>query len=112
MPVNRPAQIGRLADRDDAVLADRDRAVGDDVPIFVESEHNAVLDQDIDIFHYGLVSGASANALSYLIGENGAGIKNAGFHFQNDVRRLLEITLPFRVRGQQGPAPFALGERV
>ena len=51
------AQIGRLADRDNAVLTDGNRTIGDDVPIFVEGKHNTVLDQDIDIFHRGLVLG-------------------------------------------------------
>ncbi len=49
------AQIGRLADRDDAILADGDGAIGDDVPVVVEGEHNSVLDQDIDVLHRPLV---------------------------------------------------------
>ena len=43
-------QLRRLADRRDAVAADRDGAVGDDAPLAVDGEDRAVPDQDVDRF--------------------------------------------------------------
>ena len=48
-------QIGGLTDRHDAILGDGDCAVGEDVPLRIESEQSAMLDQNIDAFHVSLV---------------------------------------------------------
>src|SRR4051794_27999445 len=49
-------QVGGLADGGDAVLADRDRAVGDDLAPAVEREQRPVLDQNIDVLDHCLIS--------------------------------------------------------
>ena len=110
-------EIGGLADGDDAVLADRYRAIGDDLPILVEREQSAVLDQDIDTICHSCASTRwmvhSPLPWSPALSDRRERRRNqyAAFHFHDDVGRLLEIVLPFRIGSKLCAPPLALGQR-